>query len=101
MKVIILSLASLFLVSCASHQYDGIRGQNGEKSRVVGKTLVSQVQKYQFVPDTVGVIVEARELINSEAKRRKIEIENVNVTTERNPLLGVTSGIATADIISR
>lgn len=88
---------------CSAHQYDAMRavGETSEgNSRIVGKTLVVQEQEYQFVPDTVALIVKARETMKTEAERRGVKIANVGVTTERNAILGMTSAIATADIVS-
>lgn len=99
----VLILGALSQFGCTSHQYDSMRNEQAQSgsgsARIIDNTLVVQTQSYQFVPDTSALIVKARKSLRDEAKARGLKVENLDVTTERNSLLGITSAIVTADIV--
>tara|TARA_B100001059_G_C17695667_1_gene507334 strand:- start:597 stop:917 length:321 start_codon:yes stop_codon:yes gene_type:complete len=101
LHLILLLLPFSLFTSCASHQFENKlneKHENGASWRIEEDVLIVQLQRYQFTPNSGVLMLEVRQKAKQIAKERGLKIGSINVTTERNITLGVTSAIAMCEV---
>jgi len=97
----ILPILMVLVGGCASHQYDGMQmseSRNGFNYNLSQETLTVQYQEYQFVPNTIEVLMKCRKVSKEVAKELIVIVETFDYVTERNEFLGITSCLAFGDL---
>lgn len=98
---LLLTCSCLILNSCVSHQYErnlNESHENGASWRIEEDVLIVQLQRYQFVPNSGVLMLEVRRKAKQIAEEKGLKIGSINVSTERNTTLGVTSAIAMCEV---